>query len=41
MTILAFLLIGGCLLVAIFLNTALDKRAERRLKARGQQRRRH
>lgn len=35
MTILAFLLIGGCLVVALFLNSALDKRAERRLKARG------
>jgi hypothetical protein len=35
MTLLAFLLIGGCLVVANFLNSVLDKREERRLKARG------
>ena len=41
MTLLAFLLIGGCLIVANFLNSALDKRAERRLNARSQPKRRH
>jgi hypothetical protein len=39
MTILAFLLVGGCMAVALLLNSALDKRAEKRLHAKG--RRRH
>lgn len=40
MTILAFLLVGGCMAVAIFLNSKLDKRAEKRLHAK-ERRRRH
>jgi cytidylate kinase len=39
MSYLAFLLVGGCLAVAVFLNAMLDKRAERRLKAREERRR--
>lgn len=43
MTLLAFLLVGGCMAVAIFLNSVLDKREEKKLKAKQerQQQQRH
>ena len=35
MTLLAFVMVGGCLVIALFLNNVLDKRAEKkRLKAK-------
>lgn len=34
MTLLSFLLVGSCMAVAIFLNSVLDKREEKKLKAK-------